>query len=149
MVTFTGCCAPCEPVNATQFVAVSDPAGYQERKGCGPIACSPCQTSDQGENRRYFGATCNAGYCELFDVRLTDFSRCGSDADCTLRAGLDCCERCDATPEMLIAVNKNSDVRDLVCGADAGACPPCVPIYPEGYSAGCNQGVCEVRYEFN
>jgi hypothetical protein len=159
-VTFTGCCAPCEPLYETQLVGVRSELleSYQQLKGCGPIACPPCVTSEpESENRRYFGATCNAGQCELFDVRQAEFVTCAADADCMLRAGLDCCERCDATPETLVAVNQNSaGLRRQLCGTTdcasatgCSACPPCAPVYPLGYSAACNQGVCEVRYEFN
>jgi hypothetical protein len=116
---------------------------YERARGCSGVACGPCPPIDVLQRTSpYFAATCAAGSCRVVDTRQTDVTACTTDSDCTLRLGLNCCESCGG--DNLLAVNKRADLNALLCGDGAGACPPCVPVYPDEFRPACDSGRCLV-----
>jgi hypothetical protein len=135
------CCAPCEPAALSQYTAVNtnSVAAYKASLDCGTIACTPClRPSDPSQiNTPQFAAICQAGRCAAIDVRTNAVSRCTGNTECSLRWGTGCCEGCSGTTGGLVAISASAELRALVCGANAGACPPCVPVYPANVTARC------------
>jgi hypothetical protein len=91
-------------------------------------------------------ATCEAGACAGFDVRQeADLSGCTTEADCTLRYGLGCCEACQGSEFNLVAVNVNQSAFSAkMCGSDPVGCPDCAPQYPANKKAACVANHCQV-----
>lgn len=138
------CCASCDPVDASAFVAIHREAAadYSVATGCGDVACAPCPPATEAERTsQYFTAACESGRCVVLDVRESPLTECTQDADCALRDGVGCCEGCDGTG--IVALNQSADLRALVCPEGFGACPPCAPVYPEGMTAKCSEGRCQ------
>jgi hypothetical protein len=106
------------------------------------LVCPECQ----GPLRPDLGATCNAGVCELYDLRTSPIAACSRDEDCVLRVAA-CCE-CggDTRPSALVAIARDraAEYRTLVCAPDA-ECAACEPIYPAEARAICAaDGHCSV-----
>ncbi len=140
-----GCCGDCGDGTAQSFVALNRAqlGNYERARGCSGVACGPCPPIDVLQRTSpYFAATCAAGSCRVVDTRQTDVTACTTDSDCTLRLGLNCCESCGG--DNLLAVNKRADLNALLCGDGAGACPPCVPVYPDEFRPACDSGRCLV-----
>ncbi|WP_437956818.1 BPTI/Kunitz domain-containing protein [Sorangium sp. So ce119] len=138
------CCASCDPVDASAFVAIhrESAADYSVSTGCGDVACAPCPPATEAERTsQYFTAACESGRCVVLDVRESPLTECTEDADCALRDGVGCCEGCDGTG--IVALNQSADLRGIVCPEGFGACPPCAPVYPEGMTAKCSEGRCQ------
>ena len=91
----------------------------------------------------YFGATCKNAHCLAFDVRGTELTACTAPSDCRLRAGLDCCESCDADRLEYVAVRVDADVEALACGGAPINCGGCEPLPPSGLVADCLDGHCQ------
>jgi hypothetical protein len=145
------CCGACDPVQASNFVAVNAASliDYQNQMGCAGVVCSPCPAARLSNmTSQYFGATCSARTCTVFDVRSTAYTECESDADCYLRAGLYCCEGCSADFG-IVAVSRRKNISTLVCGNASPGCPPCRFEPPAGYSALCVNGRCTASYPVN
>lgn len=145
------CCAPCDPgALLSDFIAVrSEHTGeYRRRRGCEQIACEPCPEPEPGTAiEQNFVATCAEERCSMLDIREHELSACEVNADCVLRAGLDCCERCAADIHDQVAVRRTASLNQLLCGQDV-ACPPCVPQPVPGAMAMCGpNGHCIVHYE--
>ena len=114
------------------------------------VACGDV-TPSSAERGNFF-ADCDAGRCVVSDVRETSLVSCnsnqiGTPGNCVLRAGLDCCERCDLATG-ITAVNADVDI-NAERSCLEGACPPCVPIYPEPARAVCDldAGRCAVLWD--
>ncbi|WP_233561997.1 BPTI/Kunitz domain-containing protein [Sorangium cellulosum] len=138
------CCASCDPVDASAFVAIHREASadYSVATGCGDVACAPCPPATEAERTsQYFTAACESGRCVVLDVRESPLTECTQDADCALRDGVGCCEGCDGTG--IVALNQSADLASIVCPEGFGACPPCAPVYPAGMTAKCSEGRCQ------
>ncbi|WP_234022637.1 BPTI/Kunitz domain-containing protein [Sorangium cellulosum] len=119
------CCASCDPVDASAFVAIHRDAvaDFWNASGCGETACTPCQEVSEAERTaQYFAAACEGGRCVVVDVRESPLTECTQDADCALRDGVGCCESCDGRG--IVALNQSADLGALVCPQELVACPP-------------------------
>jgi hypothetical protein len=96
----------------------------------------------------YNVAVCRSASCTGIDIREDELTACATDADCTLRWGVRCCESCDAGSDTtgLVAVRSSPSYSEALCDPQA-PCPPCAPPpYPAEASAVCNAaGHCEVK----
>jgi hypothetical protein len=138
-----GCCGPCELVDTRSAVAINRAFAdtYGQTLGCGGIACGACPDVTEFERTsQYFIATCEAGHCTVTDLRQSDLTRCGTDADCVLRDGADCCQGCDGTG--IVVLNKGAKLEGLVCPSTGYACDACAPTFPPGYVPLCASGRC-------
>jgi hypothetical protein len=133
-------CCGCDALSLANVVAVnkSETAAVQRAMGCDLLDCVTCEA----DSPPTLGATCTNGHCIAFDVTQTEFTRCMTDDQCSLRAGLACCENCAADIGDYVALS--SDPRALVCGNTAVACDACVPVPPLGVGARCADGRCAV-----
>jgi hypothetical protein len=149
-LTIASCCGVCEPSTLDDWVAVHVARVETYRKtqsctlvDCPAIACEP--PPPEQVTRTYFAATCQAGRCKAIDLRTTKVTACEAPSDCSLRHGARCCEACGDGVDDLLAVSDEAALADLVCGSEPAACPPCVPIEPEGYVASCEANRCVVE----
>jgi hypothetical protein len=135
------CCAFCDIDSVDDFEAVNRAyAGFMSPV-CELVDCDSCDAPPESE---HFAATCNAGSCEIMDIRKSELSACTTDADCRLRAGLSCCEDCSSASWVAVSVDSPA-VLGALCGPNPLPCPPCVPIYPEDLIAVCgSNGHCEL-----
>jgi hypothetical protein len=134
-----GCCSKCGPTEITDFDAIQrDQVDAHHAAVCPvPESCPKC-ASMIGPN---LVALCRAERCVGVDLRQDVLSECATDADCTMRAGSGCCESCAvASASELVALNvgKVGALAALVCDPLAGACPPCMPVYPASAKAVCD-----------
>ncbi len=134
-----GCCGACEPVTAKDLVAINFQLVTQFRlEQCpdGPVACGPCPTRTEYDSTlKYFRAVCTQGRCDVIDVRGATFTSCVTTADCTLRAGVDCCEHCQATG--WVPVNETATFCDVLT-----SCPPCASAPPPDLKVVCQASTC-------
>ena len=138
----TNCCGYCSEPKLSGFVGVN----VAETKAANafycsdPVACPDCVEFPQPN----FVALCESGQCTPRDLRSSELSACNTKDDCRLRWGSGCCETCSGTALDLVALNKNANLEQLMCGP-AGDCPPCLPQpFPAGTSAECVGGHCQV-----
>jgi Kunitz/Bovine pancreatic trypsin inhibitor domain len=139
--TTLSCCEPCEPVDITQLVVVNNAhESDQENLYCAAVgACAPCPSvGELVATRKYFKPVCVSGQCSLIDVRQTQLTDCGNDADCGTRDSLGCGGGCGSTG--FVAVNKNANF----CDTMDISCPICTGGTPIGLTATCNQGKCSL-----
>ena len=140
------CCGTCgAPVRGDAIAINRSRVSEHARVACkGDVGCPACAPLFVEPT---LVATCNAGTCELVDLRLHSASTCANDDDCNVRTP-DCCE-CggDTEPGRLIGVGATAE-RDyalLVCDPDE-ACPECAAVYPREVTVECNAGGhCETR----
>jgi hypothetical protein len=140
-----GCCAACDPVDRTAFVALNRryASDYDRAAGCEGVQCAPCQSvPEETRTSQYFVPTCKLGRCIAVDIRATPVTACASAADCHLRDGAACCEGCDGTG--LVSIASEAALSALACGAEPVGCPPCVPLIPATFVPACNAGRCAV-----
>ena len=138
-----GCCGVCEPYPASVFSAIN--TRYRYVNSCPElIQCEACEEYPGIPEGPYYGATCTAGRCELFDVREIPWGVCESDADCILRNGTSCCEGCAATGPWA-AVSTTGQPPDGLCSEDA-SCAACDSMPPEDRIARCESGHCVVAF---
>ena len=103
-----------------------------------------CAYCEPPPNAEQFGARCNQGSCELYDVRQSDLSTCTRDEDCRLRSGLGCCEGCGDGNWVAVSAD-SSRLIDELCGGAPLPCPACEPIEPAQLVAICGaEGHCVV-----
>jgi hypothetical protein len=139
------CCAACDPVDLTAFVALNrrHMADHARAIGCEGVACAPCQEApEEQKTSAYFTATCQNSRCVVLDVRTTPVTQCESPADCHLRVGARCCEGC--SPAGIVAIASEDELRGLVCDPTPVGCPPCVPEIPPELTPACRDGRCRV-----
>lgn len=136
-----GCCGFCGIENVDDLEAVNQAYADYNDAECAVIDCDYCPPPEAAEQ---FGARCNAGSCEIYDVRVSELSACETDDDCRLRSGLNCCEGC--VNGNWVAVSSDFDrVYDALCGGAPVPCPACDPIQPENLEAICGaEGHCVV-----
>jgi len=138
MVERSGCCL-CEPVSLVELRAIG--RNYADAR-CESRACS-CVPFDGDPQRPYYGARCVNERCQLFDVRETDLLSCESDADCSVRLGLSCCQCGSADVPVAVAVNRQKfaamSAELLDCAP--GQCPQC-DERPKWPLAACVEGRC-------
>jgi hypothetical protein len=131
---------PCCTSDIRDFVAVRRDVDFScddPALGCQPCADN-CATVPQDG---YFGSRCEAGHCELYDVREWGGDACSDEGDCGLHYGADCCVECDREkfPSMLIATDQSFDFPDCNITCMKARCDF------TGYSAVCSEAnVCEV-----
>ena len=135
------CCGFCGVESADELVAVNSEYASYTGDQCAGVDCVYCPPSDEiGQ----YGARCNEGSCEVYDVRESDISACNSDADCRLRAGLGCCEGCGETTWVAVSTDQELVMKEL-CPGGALPCPACLPAEPGGITAICGaKGHCAV-----
>jgi hypothetical protein len=120
-----GCCGFCGQNDPLDLTAVNQKyASFAERE-CAYVDCEYCPPSP---DLAPFGARCNAGSCEVYDVRQSPLSECSVNDDCRLRSGLSCCQGCSAT--QWVAVSDDDLVEKELCGEDTVGCPDCEPGLP-------------------
>lgn len=140
VLTTNDCCL-CGMPELESFVAMNQ----QHAGACscaGPICDCASATNPN------LAASCEGGTCVAWDVRKRDdYAACKVDADCRLRAGLDCCEPCLGSPELLVAVRTDSEskLKAAFCAPDA-ACSKCMVQYPPDAKAVCSAGHCQVLF---
>jgi hypothetical protein len=128
----SGCCGGCEPIVASDLVAMNWDA-YENRPLCG-VACGACpQPPEVDWTGEYFVARCVEENCRVVDVR-DDYAECTTDQDCFLRDGSGCCEECNGSG--YIAVSSLDFVSEQACPEIL--CAACDAPPPEGLSAQCN-----------
>lgn len=134
------CCASCEPVAASDVIAVNRAAPSMTcNELCG--ACPPIAPNES--TRRYLIPGCVAHRCTVVDIRQTAITECVSSSDCRLRNSAACCEPCNPIGDP-IAYNANVALAPALCGGEA-ACPPCVPHPADGFVAECVGARCVVE----
>ncbi|MEP7049648.1 MAG: BPTI/Kunitz domain-containing protein [Pseudomonadota bacterium] len=134
-----GCCAACEPVRDEQLLAVNAKHVVDQQNSICPggAACAPCASATEYEGTlKYFKPVCTAHRCSLLDVRQSPLTECKTDADCTLRDGVNCCAGCDGSG--YVPVNASADF----CDGAPTPCPACVSIGANQYRAQCKSGAC-------
>lgn len=132
-------CCLCGVPELVDFVAIHQ--SYADECACkGPVCGCATMTNPN------LATTCSAGSCEGFDVRAeADYSGCSSDAECTLRLGLGCCESCQGGEWELVAVKTDqAELSKALCGNEPVACDACAPQYPPSKKAACVSGHCQV-----
>ncbi len=136
-----GCCGFCGEPSLETLTAVNQAYSSSRAPECQLVDCAYCHP----EGIDNFGAICNDGRCEVYDVRQSPLSECESDDECHLRGGLGCCEGCSA--EGWVAVSADSgELSQALCDGVALACPACLPMVPEGVTAVCGpSGHCLVK----
>jgi hypothetical protein len=139
---------PCDPMDRYDFVAINQMFYQQFESSKPPVACSPCPPLSRAEmTSANFGARCNAGRCEIFDVRDTEYSECTPEVGCELRGGAQCCEDCGVNAGLTALRNgaANDLWVDLGCNelpiTCGGGCPQTPPTEA---TAECIDGRCRV-----
>lgn len=140
ILAITDCCGKCGETAITDYHAIHrDRASAHRASVCTDpgFGCPDCISSKSPN----LVAFCRGERCVGVDVRTDAISECATDSDCMLRTGNDCCESCGVSdPSQLIALSKakGSELTAQVCDPLAGACPPCVPVYPPDVAATCD-----------
>jgi hypothetical protein len=136
-------CCHCTPGTRESLIAVNLTLGLDR---CALVSCTTCPPFEDPD-RAWFGASCAEGHCRLVDAKREPITECETDADCTLRRGMACCESCDPDPANVISVNLAKHFSELVCGGPA-ACDDCeIPEFPPGIVPVCTDGRCAVGRE--
>jgi hypothetical protein len=128
-----GCCGLCGVTDPADLVAVNAKYASFNAVECGLVDCEYCPPPAEIAP---YGARCDAGTCEVYDIRKSPLSACTTDADCRLRAGLSCCQGCGSGADW-VAVSTDDRVEQELCDGGAVPCPACVPIVPEDLIAVC------------
>jgi hypothetical protein len=133
------CCA-CGLLSSDQVAAINaTKRGDYNTKICGPdpAPCPPCVPIIDPN----LFARCEGQTCRIADLRTDPtFTKCGTDQDCMLRKGLECCE-CGAEGGWVAISRVGAMVlASQVCGG--AICPACVPVPPAGTTAVCRNGAC-------
>lgn len=140
ILAITDCCGKCGDPVITDFDAINrtQEAAHRATVCKDPTpACPDCAAWDDPN----LVAFCRDSRCVGVDVRTDAISECAKDDDCMLRAGSDCCEACsvvDARQIIALGKAKGGELQAQVCDPLAGACPPCMPVYPTNVVATCD-----------
>ena len=136
-------CVSCNPT-LLDYVAINRGAANSnryERPECAGASCAPCPFTGQDDSL-YIVPKCSKGHCAPVDLRPLGAAKCTNSAECQLRIGNECCEACSGY--QLLAVNNHGVLESTICEAENSQCPPCLPVYPAGYSATCTNQQCAV-----
>lgn len=143
------CCGPCGDPAITDYDAVNrDAEDAHFAAVCPDPAGTPCPGCAVDPDPNLF-AYCDldGGRCVGADLPRTELASCETWEDCTLRAGVGCCEPCEAAdPWAWVALRADAvdDLEALVCEPGTG-CPECGPPTPPAeLFAECLDGVCNV-----
>jgi hypothetical protein len=144
MAVEKSCCGSCGTADVSAYVGVNTNRVSDFRKELcpNPVAC-PAIACPIAQNNN-IGARCVAGHCQAFDVRMVpEFSACGPDNVCHLRAGLGCCT-CTPNPTW-VAVSQSGEqaLTAAECAPNTG-CLDCVSVPPPRTLAQCTNHVCQV-----
>jgi hypothetical protein len=103
---------------------------------CAQRGCTPCRV-----NARWV-PQCIDNRCTIVDLEASSISACRTDADCKLRWGATCCEKCHADPAFdLVSVSQSV----LFCAA-GDSCDPCaLAPFPPQARAVCVNEHCRVQ----
>jgi hypothetical protein len=142
VIAAPGCCGdPCGQPPLTAYDGVNE-AYLQDHHDAtcdsdGGVGCPGCMS----QRDPHFGARCNAGHCQPFDIR--DYAQCTTDSDCMLRFGVGCCPGgCDLGQIVSVSKDAETKLTDWMCGPNPPPCASC-PM-PSGYLPACINGVCGV-----
>jgi hypothetical protein len=142
----TGCCG-CAAASFETVVGVNHQhLPIIDATKCATVDCDPCGADPAFA---WFGASCRENHCIAWDAREEELTLCTGDANCQLRNGLDCCERCYGGADELVAVN-SSVAQRWVCPdgqPPCEACPNGGPTYPGLAFPACVNGRCAVYLE--
>jgi hypothetical protein len=139
------CCRACEPATWESFASINRryAADYEKVNACDRVDCAACPEVDElRRTSQYFIAGCNAGHCAVIDIRLSGYTECRANSDCSLRVGANCCEGCAA--QGLVAISRRAEFTEFVCGNEPVGCPACAPQIPARFAATCSAGRCQV-----
>lgn len=139
LLTTPGCCAGCEPLSDFDYLAlnVAHTAEELTARNCpDTLACEPCPAPNElKDTGKYFKAVCVSAHCSAIDLRESRISSCTLDEQCTLRAGAECCAKCNGG---FVPVNKNMNFYP----DGPVSCPKCAAIQPTGVHAACVESHC-------
>jgi hypothetical protein len=146
------CCDTCGPRTLGGVVAIRNDSVEPVSEALCEYECNDqqsCPAISCAAATEHVTAVCRTDFCEAVDIREDELSACATDADCTLRWGITCCEQCAAFPGNigLVAARKTPSLSDELCDPNF-TCPPCAPPpYPPDAAAVCNaKGHCEVQF---
>jgi hypothetical protein len=140
------CCGTCGTPDVSAFVGVNTKRvqDFHSQQCPNPVVC-PAIACPVAPPNPGIAARCVAGKCQAFDVtKVPEFSACGPDNDCHLRAGLGCCI-CGAANSGWVAVSKTGEqaISAAECAPNT-ACLDCLPVPPARTLASCTNHVCQV-----
>ena len=138
-------CCGCGTGPVANYTAINGKYDAQYSQRCSAVDCAGCPpiAVDPNNPTFYYVPTCQAGRCEVVDLRTTDITACSSASDCSLRAGTACCPGCSGTP-VALNIKNASKLSSLVCGSEPTGCLACLPDF-SNYSAACSNGRCSVE----
>lgn len=128
------CCqADC---GANAIVVLNGVGARDFAKSCLDRGCTPCRVSGR------WVPQCVDGRCTITDLDASPHSACRADADCRLRWGAICCEKCHPDPAFdLVSVSRSAEF----CGV-GDSCDPCaLQPYPATARAVCVDEHCKVQ----
>jgi len=140
------CCGSCGTPDVSAFVGVNTKRvqDFHSQQCPNPVVC-PAIACPVAPPNPGIAARCVAGKCQAFDVtKVPEFSACGPDNACELRAGLGCCI-CGSANAGWVAVSKTGEqaIAAAECAPNTG-CLECIPVPPPRTLASCTNHVCQV-----
>jgi len=137
------CCGACM-ATSSDYVALNHDAerDYVANRRCTDRVCPECEPTT---TYQWLTAICVSGHCQVLDSRETKLTACNVSDDCSLRAGLACCEPCgepSVTEYVALNTSEEAALGELVCDADT-ACDACVAVPPATLSPTCVTGRCQ------
>lgn len=143
VVVPVSCCGSCGRATPTDFTAIAREreGEYRGREECATVSCPACEAPPLPQ----LIATCDAGRCVAIDLGTTAITACTRSEMCTLGVTASCCPCGDIPEHELFAYSASQAgaLRELLCPGDF-VCPPCVPFFPAGAAAVCDEGRCSV-----
>ena len=141
---WTYCCS-CNQETLSDMVAINanSTGDYYDSLGCGDEPpCPPCVPVNNPDLFAY----CEQGLCTGADIKEHPQNTCTDASDCRLRLGLECCECEDPWGDVTaIPISFETELMEQMCHP-AQDCADCVPEYPPGMAAFCEQGRCVAGY---
>ena len=133
------CCPACLDARASSMQAMNKVQWKKFQQECKAKkeTCKKCKNPGFNTN---FVVLCENNKCVVRDFRATAHSRCGSDADCVLRAA-PCCD-CMGPP---VALSKAGVATYQAERCGARKCKACAAAEFSGVSSVCVKGSCEMK----
>jgi len=142
MVRPRDCCGSCGAATRTNAIAIN--RGNADSYTLAVCENSGCPECYMPQDPTLLGR-CEGGACKVVDLRAQPLTACTSNADCRVRT-TSCCE-CggNVTLEALIAIRRDAEAeyQRLACDLSVD-CDACLPPYPSGAVASCQEGRCTV-----